>query len=121
MPTPHFDTTIHSNSVSVGTTLLIGVCNLSLNILILYEEADCLWLKSNDLFSTEKVCTNFCFGLNWQTFLNTPQYVCTLIIRSVNFQNFFCNYSKSETIQIHFFAINQVLCTVMRGPTVHSF
>ena len=58
----------------------------------------------------------FGFILNWQTLLKTPQYVSTLLIRTVNFQNFLCIYSKSQTIQFHLFAINEVLCTVMTGP-----
>ena len=59
MSTPHFDTTIYSNSVSVSTTFLIGVSNWSLNILILWEEADWLWLISTDLLSMAKVCHTF--------------------------------------------------------------
>ena len=59
MPTPHFDTTIYGNSVFVGTTLLIGVSNWSLNILILWEEADWLWLISTELLSMAKVWHTF--------------------------------------------------------------
>ena len=58
MPTPHFDTTIYSNSVC-GYHIIIGVCNWSLNIPILWDETDWLWLLSNDLFSKAEVCHTF--------------------------------------------------------------
>ena len=121
MSTPHFDTTIYSNSVSVSTTFLIGVCNCSLNILILWKKVTgCGWYQLT-YFLWQKSPIHFGFILNWQTLLKTPQYVSTLLIRTVNFQNFLCIYSKSQTIQFHLFAINEVLCTVMRGQTVHYF
>jgi hypothetical protein len=58
-PTSNFDTTIYINIVSVCTTFLDAVCNWSHNILILWEEAECLWLISNDLYSTAKFCHTF--------------------------------------------------------------
>ena len=115
MSTPHFDTTIYSNSVSVGTTFLIGVCNWSLNILILWEKVTgCGWYQLT-YFTWQKSGIHFGFILNWHTLLKTPQYVSRLLIRTVNFQIFLCIYSKSQTIQFHLFAINEVLCAVMRG------
>jgi hypothetical protein len=120
----HFSThifiyNIYSYSVCVGIIFLITVSNWSLNILILWKEADseltvCGWYQLN-YFLQQNSATHFCFTLNRQTLVKAPQYVSTLLIRTVNLQNFVCNYSKPEIIQFHFFAINQVLCMIMRS------